>query len=56
MEDKSYVKYLIKKGVSGGAGFELETKLVKGDSADEIKEIGKQAIKMAEDLIQEMTR
>lgn len=55
-EDKSYVDYLIKKGVSGGAGFELRVKLCKGDSKDELIQLGKDAIEVAGKLMNESVR
>ena len=54
MTDKTNVKFLIKKGVSGGTGFELEIKLCKGDSKEDIEKLGKDAMEVANKLINEM--
>lgn len=50
--DKSYVRVLLKSGVSkgGSTGFEVETKLCKGDSGEELKELGEKALKVTFDL------
>ena len=50
--DKSYVDVLIKQGVTGGKGFEIRVKLCKGDTQDELKELGRQAKEIAEGLFQ----
>ena len=49
--EKSYVDVLIKKGVTGGMGFEVRVKLVRGDSKEEIKALGEQAKELAENLV-----
>jgi len=54
--DRSYVDYLIKKGVTGGLGFELRVKLCKGDTKEELTELGEKALEVAGKLMQEKIR
>jgi len=51
MEDKSYVKYLLKQGVTGGRGYEIEMKVCKGDSPEELEKLGERVIKSTENVI-----
>ena len=51
MGDRSYVKYLLKKGVTGGTGYEIEMKVCIGDSPGELEKLGEKAIKSTEAII-----
>lgn len=51
--DKSYVRLVMKQSVSekGGQGYELEVKIVKGDTPDEVHQLGIQAQEVATKLL-----
>lgn len=49
-KEKSFVKVLLKKGVTGGTGFEIECKVVDGDSKESVKALGVMAKEIAEEL------
>ena len=53
--EKSYVKYMIKKGVSQGSsvGFELDVCLVQGDSKEMLIQLGKDALAASKEIMEE---
>ena len=50
-ETKRYVRYIKKQGVSGGAGYELEVQIVKGDSQEDAITLGKSAMEASQEII-----
>lgn len=49
--DKSYVKVLFKKGVSGGTGFEGELQMVEGTSEEVMKDLIEKTVRLSQELL-----